>query len=40
MELVALVAAHQQREVLAVRAKTLVVLGQLATVWLGSRERR
>lgn len=40
LDLVALVAAHQQREGLAVTAKALAVLGQLATVSFGRRERR
>ncbi|GAB3866257.1 hypothetical protein GCM10029963_79280 [Micromonospora andamanensis] len=40
LELVAFVAAQQQRGALAVTAKALAVLGQLATVWVGSRERR
>ncbi|MEH0974997.1 hypothetical protein V6U77_28065 [Micromonospora sp. CPCC 205546] len=40
LELVALLAAHQQREGLAVAAKALAVLGQMATVSFGRRERR
>lgn len=40
LELVALVAAHQQREGLAVTAKALAVLGQSATVWSAGRKRR
>lgn len=40
LELVALVAALQQREDLAVVAKALAVLGQLATTWVDGRRRR
>ncbi|MEU5722694.1 hypothetical protein ABZ783_12825 [Micromonospora sp. NPDC047738] len=40
LELTALMAAHQQREGLAVAAKALAVLGQSATVWFAGRERR
>ncbi|MFI9531508.1 hypothetical protein [Micromonospora rosaria] len=40
LEMVALVAAHQQREGLALAAKALAVLGQSTTVWLVGRERR
>ena len=40
LELVVLVAAYQQREGLAVAAKALAVLGQLATGLVGRRKRR
>lgn len=40
LELTALLAAHQQREGLAVTAKALAVLGQSATIWFAGRERR
>ncbi|WP_146758851.1 hypothetical protein [Micromonospora noduli] len=40
LEVTALMAAHQQREGLAVTAKALAVLGQSATIWFAGRERR
>ncbi|MEU1645327.1 hypothetical protein [Micromonospora zamorensis] len=40
LELVAFVAAQQQREDLAVVAKALAVLGQMATTWVDGRRRR
>ncbi len=40
LELVALVAAQQQREDLAVTAKALAVLGQSAMIWFEGRRRR
>ncbi|WP_328376040.1 hypothetical protein OHQ88_15405 [Micromonospora zamorensis] len=40
LELVAFVAAQQQREDLAVVAKALAVLGQMVTTWVDGRRRR
>lgn len=40
LELTALLAAHQQREGLAVTAKALAVLGQSATFWSAAGDRR